>query len=418
MPDKNSLGLADRGPHDDKVYRAGTHRAAAPAETVERIRPHLRALGITRLANVTGLDRVGIPVALACRPNSRSVSVSQGKGLELEAARASALMEAVETWHAERITSPIRFGSVSELEKNLPLVDVTSLPQSQAGRYHPSLPMYWIEGVRLSDGASVWLPLEIVSTNYTLPLPQGSGAFAASTNGLASGNCLSEAISHGICEIVERDAATLWKLRGAKAQSCSALDLGSVDDDYCQSLIDQFNRARVSVKVWDITSDIGIAAFCALVYGGPDDWADPEFGAGCHPSRSVALARALTEAAQARVTFIAGSRDDLGARLYSPTARARRRRYCMELMERHLPSRRFNEVPSRDARTLSEDVDWELERLAASGFTEAAVVDLTRPELGIAVAKVVVPGLEGPFEHEQGDYVAGARARAAVDLPL
>ena len=90
----------------------------------------------------------------------------------------------------------------------------------------------------------------------------------------------------------------------------------------------------------------------------------------------------------------------------------------MELMERHLPSRRFNDVPSRDAPTLSEDLEWELERLAAAGFTETAVVDLTRPELGIAVAKVVIPGLEGPFEHEQGDYVAGARARAAMNLPL
>jgi len=57
-------------------------------------------MGITRLGNITGLDRIGIPVAVAVRPNSRSVSVSQGKGLELAQAMASALMEACEGFHA------------------------------------------------------------------------------------------------------------------------------------------------------------------------------------------------------------------------------------------------------------------------------------------------------------------------------
>ena len=60
-------------------------------------------MGITRLANITGLDRIGIPVAIAVRPNSRSVSVSQGKGYDLPQAMASALMEACEGFHAEEI---------------------------------------------------------------------------------------------------------------------------------------------------------------------------------------------------------------------------------------------------------------------------------------------------------------------------
>jgi ribosomal protein S12 methylthiotransferase accessory factor len=56
---------------------------------------------ITRPGNITGLDRIGIPVAVVVRPNSRSVSVSQGKGLELPQSMASALMEACEGFHAE-----------------------------------------------------------------------------------------------------------------------------------------------------------------------------------------------------------------------------------------------------------------------------------------------------------------------------
>src|SRR6266513_3860017 len=86
-----------------KRFRRGTHRTADPGETLARVRPHMARMGITRLGNITGLDRVGIPVAIAVRPNSRSVSVSQGKGLDLPQAMASALMEASEGFHAEEI---------------------------------------------------------------------------------------------------------------------------------------------------------------------------------------------------------------------------------------------------------------------------------------------------------------------------
>src|SRR4249919_2180198 len=59
----------------EKRYRAGTHRTRVPSETLAVIEPHLRRFGITRVANVTGLDRLGVPVYLAVRPNARSLSV-------------------------------------------------------------------------------------------------------------------------------------------------------------------------------------------------------------------------------------------------------------------------------------------------------------------------------------------------------
>ena len=64
-------------------------------------------MGITRLADVTGLDYIGIPVIMACRPNSRALSVAQGKGLDLDAARTSGFMEAAETFHGEHIDLPV-----------------------------------------------------------------------------------------------------------------------------------------------------------------------------------------------------------------------------------------------------------------------------------------------------------------------
>src|SRR6266536_3026160 len=83
----------------DRRYRFGTHRAATPAETLRRIKPLLAPAGITRLADVTGLDWVGLPVYQAIRPNSRSLSVSQGKGLTRAQAKASALMESLAACH-------------------------------------------------------------------------------------------------------------------------------------------------------------------------------------------------------------------------------------------------------------------------------------------------------------------------------
>ncbi len=399
---------------DAKTYRLGTHRTVHPALTLERVKPHLRAMGITRVANVTGLDRVGLPVVTACRPNARSLAVSQGKGLELDAAKASAVMESVEIHHAEHIALPLRFGSVSELASSIPLVDVTKLARSQADAFDESARMLWVEGRSLSDDAPLWLPLETVSADYTLPAPPGSGCFAANTNGLASGNTFAEAVCHALCEVVERDAATLWKLQSEEPRRATGIDPDTISEPHCREVLERFARAGVTVNVWEITSDVGIAAFCALAHGSDEDWADPEFGAGCHPDREVALLRALTEAAQARVTFIAGSRDDLGSALYRPAARRRRVAYCRSLAAAHTPERRFDEAPSLDTDTMQADLDWMISRLRAVDVDQVIVVDLTQDGFDIPVARVVVPGLEGPHGHEQGDYVPGPRARAVM----
>lgn len=396
---------------DIKGYRAGTHRAVPPERTLARVRPLLGEMGITRIANITGLDRIGLPVVMVCRPNSRSIAVSQGKGLTLDAAKASGVMEAIETYHAETITLPLRFGSRAELAGSVPLVSVDGLPRSQARRYRDDLQLLWIEARDWPNGTSAWLPYETVSTNYTLPMPPGSGCFAATTNGLASGNTLVEAIAHGIYEVVERDACTLWKLDRGRARKSTGVDPNSIDDPACQAVLTQFADAGIELRIWHAETDLGLPVFLCLAAGGDGDWADPEFGAGCHAAREIALLRALTEAAQARTTFIAGARDDIGAELYRHEARRRRREYCRELTDAHTSTRAFAAVPTFESESLADDLDWCLHRLRAAGIRQVLVVDLTKTHLGLPVVRVVIPGLEGPFDHEQGDYVPGERAR-------
>ena len=192
-----------------KAYRKGNQRICSPEETLELYSPMLPALGITRIANVTGLDRIGIPVVMVCRPNSRSLSVAQGKSLTLTGAKVSGMMEAIESYHGEHITLPLKIATYEELRYTHPLVDPASLNQLSTSYYHPNLQLTWIEGVDLATGKPVWVPYEMVHTNFSLPMPAGTGCFIMSSNGTASGNHILEAISHGICEVVEQNATTL-----------------------------------------------------------------------------------------------------------------------------------------------------------------------------------------------------------------
>jgi ribosomal protein S12 methylthiotransferase accessory factor len=396
-----------------KAHRLGTHRTVAPADTLERISPLTSQMGITRVANITGLDRIGVPVVMVCRPNSRSIAVSQGKGLDLAAAKASGLMEAIETFHAETITSFLKLGSYRQLGRTHPLVDVAALPRAKASPYNDDEPLLWIEGQDLMSRSPCWVPYELVHTDYTLPPGPAHGCFLANTNGLASGNHILEAISHGIHEVIERDATSLWKC--TRRRSRRALDLQTVDDDACRWVLDQFARANIAVKVWVTTSDVGIASFNCLALGRDDDSADPEFGAGCHPARGIALLRALTESAQARTTYIAGSRDDFWAEDYTPPQRARRLSECRSLMDADTAAGDFHDVPTRDQDSLDEDVTWALEHLRAVGIRQVVAVNLTKQELGIPVVRVVIPGLEGLDDGERGRYMPGPRARAVSD---
>jgi ribosomal protein S12 methylthiotransferase accessory factor len=392
-----------------KTYRRGTHRTTSPEATLARVEPLMAAMGITRIANVTGLDTLGIPVVMVTRPNSRSVSVAQGKGVDLAAAKASGLMEAIETWHAERITAPLKLGSFEELRQDHALIDVDRLPKAARSRYRPDLPLLWIEGRNLINHQPLWVPYELVHTDYRVEQPTGSGCFPANTNGLASGNHVLEAIAHGLCEVIERDALTLWRL-AESARVGRRLDLGTLDDPIGRALLGRLEQAGVEVTVWDATSDVGIACcYCLLI--GRDDQVEPEFGAGCHPVPEVALLRAVTEAAQARTTYIAGARDDFAPAIYEEAARTLRAQACRELIARAGEPCSFGTMPRYHSDSLDEDLVWMLQRLQQVGIDQVAAVDLTKPAFQIPVARVVVPGLEGVYKDATSDYAPGARAR-------
>ena len=138
--------------HGDKDLRSSSqHGYLSPERTVARVKTFATAFGITRIANLTGLDRTGVPVVMVCRPNARSSAVFNGKGVDLASAQASALMEAAETWHAENIRLPLQFASFADLRQAVAIVDIDGLPRMPGPRFDPHLPILWIEGRNLMD---------------------------------------------------------------------------------------------------------------------------------------------------------------------------------------------------------------------------------------------------------------------------
>ncbi len=393
-----------------------THRLISPEETFARASRFMSVMGITRVANVTGLDKIGIPVVMVCRPNSRSVSVSQGKGSDLAAAKASGLMESIESYHAERITLPLKHGSYEDLRYTHRLIDIERLPRRTDSQFTPHKQLLWIEGRDLAGDQALWVPYEIVHLNFTMPMPTGHGCFMASSNGLASGNHALEAICHGICEVVERDATTLWHLLDESRRERTRIDLSTVEDPTCRDALDRFAAAKVWVAVWETTSDVGIPAFlCRALEADPPPLSTyrPSSGMGCHPSREVALLRALTEAAQSRLTFISGARDDMPRDEYTEFLTRETYDVWHALMTSKWSGKDFNEVPTWQADSFEDDLSWQLERLSAVGVDQVVVLDLTKAEFGVPVFRVVIPGLEGLDSSPK--YRLGPRAQAVAN---
>jgi YcaO-like protein with predicted kinase domain len=369
--------------------RDGTHRAATLAATWRRFAPAARRAGITRIAELTGLDTLGIPVFAAIRPMGRSLSTQQGKGTTPLAAKVSALMESLETWSAEHLALPVIRGSWRALRDRA--VDVRGLPRAR-GRLDRDARWRWVEGWDLVAGRPVLVPEQAVTLDTTFRAPP---IFDISSNGLASGNLLVEAIVHGLCEVIERDAEAAWRRAGGDRR----IVLDSIADPACRALIDRITHAGARVFVWDLAGpECRVPVIAAAIMEDPGEpaWRTLGFyqGFGAHWLPEIAIARALTEAAQTRLTYIAGARDDFFPFDYE---RATDPELLADLWQRFsAPCDEpvaFDDLPRLTARSLGDALDQLL-----APFGQVIAVDLTHPALGVPVVKVIVPGLATDVE--------------------
>jgi ribosomal protein S12 methylthiotransferase accessory factor len=379
-----------------KGYTAGTHRAVDPSDTLERIRPHIASHGITRCADITGLDNIGIPVYSSIRPAGLTVQVNNGKGLRHVDAQVSALMEAIEIHHAEHPPpQSMRRASLRGLrrESSVEVVDPQSLPEFRPHAfYSPDYQVDWVRGEQLVGGEPVWLPASSVYLCWP-------ALHEFSSNGLASGNNLTEATLHALYELLERDAIGRLSENGKMriAESCGVLDLSTIDEPVITELAASIERAGLALILLTVPSNGDVTTMWAATLD-PHPLANPttiNFGFGAHASPAVAASRAITEAIQARLTFIHGSREDLPSELYSTShTQCRLRDYFAQLR----PSCRWTELHDSSTPSLTADLELVQRALLRDGFRSIVRVDLTRPPSHIPVVKVLVPGLKpSPF---------------------
>jgi ribosomal protein S12 methylthiotransferase accessory factor len=218
-----------------------------------------------------------------------------------------------------------------------------------------------------------------------------------------------EACIHGLCEVIERDCMALWYLHTAEEKSRKSLDLSSIDDERCHMLIDMYMSSDVAVGVWDITSDIGIPAFiCKIVQKDAQtgNRVRPAMGSGCHVDKNVALSRALTEAAQSRLTFISGARDDQSHGTYTQHQSDETFFAWHAELSAFRGQKNFVQIDKYNGDFLQDDYEWILQALQRVGIRQAVCVNLTRSEFNIPVVKIIIPGLESPLD---SDRVGGDR---------
>lgn len=378
-----------------KAFLQGTHRVCPPEETWERIQPAFGPAGLTRVSDITRLDSIGIPVFQAVRPRSRNLSVSQGKGATPMAARVSAAMEALELWHAEDLSHLPRVEcSTREMEADNPIRPDQLLWASNLRRCLPDLPVDWLEAVSLVDGTRGWLPRGMVELDFRTFETFQPRIFHQTSNGLASGNDRDEALVHALAEVVERDAVARARREPERRR---LIDPGSLGAGHLAELAARVEEAGMKLALYDVTGDWSLPVVVADLAARdlPTLWR----GSGCHPSPEVAASRALTEAAQTRLTYIAGARDDLprAPRVGEPDRVFQRFEGTRADVGRQGPVR-LGDLPDAASPSVTADRRRIVEILAARGL-HPWVVDLDHLGAGFSVVRVLVPGLEEDLHH-------------------
>ncbi len=350
----------------------GTIRAAHPAETRARVAPLFARLGITRVARLTGLDTLGVPVSVAIRPQGRLLSTALGKGITEDLADLSAIMESIETWHAEHLI----VSAMGTSRQVGPTVTFGARPDEEIA---------WVSVRELQSGDARLAPAACFDLDTAdLARDRLARRFRPTTTGLASGNTHDEALLHALCEVIERDAVARMDQLDAGACDERRIALSTITDDTACGLLDRFASAGFAIEVLDVTTAIGVPVFHVTILDrDPLRGGYVDRGMGAHLAPEIALVRALTEAAQSRLGYISGSRDDFWPDDYIAAPR-------IAPTDVPPPGRRSFEACRRvEARTWEDSIRELLGRIAAPVW----VLDHERPELGVPVVHVRCPDL-------------------------
>jgi len=408
---KEPLQLQSRKKAD---YSDGGERVCAAVDTLEKY-DHLISPITGVVGKLTPLDKIppcfgqvvnsdwivrGSGEKASSEQSARAfpAGLSTGKGRSVPQARASALGEAIERYctqyegYAPHCRAPL-----AELDgAAIHPYDLMGFSERQyrdreAWRqkggtayvpdpYEASCPIDWTPAWSLTQDR--WRLIPSAFAYYTYPREGGGDICRGCSNGVAAGNCLEEAIMQGFFELVERDAMAMWwyhKLRKP------AVDWRSFGSPFVAAVNAAMQEMGMQLEILDLTNDLGIPVFSANLFNRNDDLCFRSNGLGCHLDPRIALERAVSELGQ---TWMLPGMDEYSLKFQdTPLSR--------ELFLRadsQQPSKTYADFDHERRDDFLDDIE-DVKRLLSAKGLEMLVVDLTRPDVGFPVARVIVPGM-------------------------
>ncbi|GAB1394965.1 TOMM precursor leader peptide-binding protein [Rhodocyclaceae bacterium] len=411
-----------------RFMQDGGHRNVTPEKTLRRYEPLVSPITgvVSQLVSVREAD--GLAHVFIAGHNGafaldrldhlkRSLrDASAGKGVSESQAKASALCEAIERYsglrqgdevittasyrqmraeHGEAVIHPnavMRY-SARQLAEH----EAWNARKSKFNRVpeplDEDLPIDWTPVWSLTHAVERYLPTQLLY--YQSPASQDCECFFAMgcSNGNASGNNLEEAVSQGLFELVERDAVALWWYNRLRKPG---VDIASFGEPWLIDLAEYYDILGRDMWALDITSDLKIPTFVAVsrLRAGPQDRL--LFGLGCHLDARIALQRAFAEMNQmlglAREGQEAGDLDIEDAETLAWLTGATLETEPYMAPDTTQPARTRADFPVCHSGDLLADLKLCRQRIEALGM-EVLVLDQTRADVGMPVAKVIVPGL-------------------------
>jgi ribosomal protein S12 methylthiotransferase accessory factor len=396
------------GDHDARLvlqaldYVGESGNVIAPPETANRAHLLITASRFTRVFELTSSDAPGLisfgaqfdpALADPLHDGSPMVGVS-GVGLTLQEAFQGCIGEGIEylsqlQTEADLLLKPGIDDWAGKLgPKALELAAALSERRMQPGRV-----LSWCRATRLTDGGEVLLPADIclrrspAQREFAPPFPLSIGS--------AAGPSRDTAALHGLLELIERDAASLWWRGGELARSIPAQHEAGVA---AEALLRQLRfGASVSRRTWllDITTDIGVP--CVASVSCRTDGSGFAFGLAARPRLEAAVRSAIVEMCQVELAdaIVATKRNERGDGALNAQDRIHLQRASIdadrcELLQpvaecaTHLP------IHATEAGVIFGLIVQRLEKLGIETF----FLDLTRPRFAVPVVRVIAPGLQ------------------------
>jgi YcaO-like protein with predicted kinase domain len=362
------------------------------------IRPHLASFGITRVGELTGLDDIGIPIAMTVRPNSKTLSVSLGKGADVDSAVISAIMEAVETAVAEELPDNLTRAAYKSHDRAF----LSGMGFGGISRCHSQLindeePIDWYPCKDILTDRTTLVPWALVGMDHRVAPAGYHDAFYVASDGLASGFQECEAIFHGLCELIERDAYAALQLMPRADILKRKVKVTGAENPKLPALLSLIDEAQQDLTVIHMPTNLGVPAFMAVIEArhhrhGVSEHKAQCGGCGCHPDPGTAILQAITEAAQARLALVAGTRDDISNNDYQEKPSA----WLAG------PQPPVLSLPDEDVRGFvpcgyGDAIERLLASLMRTGVRSVFCARLPVPQLDLCVVRVIADGLQVPL---------------------